>query len=179
MKTLFISCSPRMTGTFASLGTLCLFFCNLVLEEDFLWSLVYFLFRSTWSFFVSRATSSKWQQILSGKSNILLTVLVSCQKYLEQDWCQRAGKQRWCFVRQTEWSLVRICGFVLLVADGSFVILVHGAGLSNKQLVMLLWDSSRIMSIKHVTVAGKQACFPVPVCSNICCGWFQVSFPNQ
>lgn len=40
MMTLVISCSPRMTDTFASLGTGCLFFCNHVLEDDFLWSLV-------------------------------------------------------------------------------------------------------------------------------------------
>jgi len=31
----------------------------------------------------------------------------------------------------------------------------------------------------HVTTAGKQACFPEPVCSNTYCGRFQVSFPNQ
>jgi len=44
---------------------------------------------------------------------------------------------------------------------------------------MLHWDSSRISFIKHVTFAGKQACFPEPVCSNSCCGRFQVIFPNQ
>ena len=34
--TVFISCSPRMTVTFASLGPDCLFSCNRILDEDFL-----------------------------------------------------------------------------------------------------------------------------------------------
>jgi hypothetical protein len=35
------------------------------------------------------------------------------------------------------------------------------------------------MFIRHVKLTEKQACFPEPVCSNGCCGRFQVRFPNQ
>ena len=66
-----------------------------------------------------------------------------------------------------------------LAVSYSSAILEHGTEISSKQLVMLRWDSSRIMCIKHVKVAGKQACIPEPVCSNSCCGRFQVSFPKQ
>jgi len=54
MMTLFISSSPRMTETFASLGPDCLFFCDRIMNEYFLWSLVPFLFRSFWGLFLSR-----------------------------------------------------------------------------------------------------------------------------
>jgi len=67
--------------------------------------------------------------------------------------------------------LLRLCGFSAVP--------VHGTELSNKQLVMLRWDSSRIMFIKYVTFAGKQDCFPEPVCNISCCGLFQVSFPKE
>jgi hypothetical protein len=90
-----------------------------------------------------------------------------------------AGQQQRCFVRQAEWLLVRVCGFVPLVVGGSSAILEHDTGLSSKQLKMLCSDSSRFMFIKYVKFAGKQACFPEPVCSNRCCGRFKVSFTNQ
>ena len=35
----------------------------------------------------------------------------------------------------------------------------------------------KVMFIKYVTVAGKQACFPEPVCSNSRSGRFWISFP--
>jgi hypothetical protein len=41
--------------------------------------------------------------------------------------------------------MFRFCGFVLLVEGGSSAILVHGTGLSSRQLVMLRLDSPRIM----------------------------------
>jgi len=68
---------------------------------------------------------------------------------------------------------------VSLVVSVSSAILEHGTEISSKQLVTLRWVSVRINLIKYVTLAGKQACFPEPVCSNTCCGRFQVSFPNQ
>ena len=49
---LFISSSPRMTETFASLEPDCLFFCNHILEEDFLWSQVSFCSWSSCSLFL-------------------------------------------------------------------------------------------------------------------------------
>jgi len=75
--------------------------------------------------------------------------------------------------------LVRVCGFAPLAVSGSSAILVHGTGLSSKELVMSRWDSSRFMFIEYVTYAGKQACFPEPVCNNSFCGRFKVSFTNQ
>ena len=75
--------------------------------------------------------------------------------------------------------MVRVCGFVPLVLGGPSSILGHGTEISNRQLMMLRCDSSRIMFIKYVTVAGKEVCFPESVCNDSCCGRFQVSFPNQ
>jgi hypothetical protein len=72
-----------------------------------------------------------------------------------------------------------LCGFVPLVLGGSHAILVHGARLSSKPLVMLRWDSSTMMFIIYVTFAEKRACFPEQFCSNSWCGLFQVSFPNK
>jgi len=77
------------------------------------------------------------------------------------------------------WLLVRFCGFVPLVVGGFSAIPVHGTGLLSKQLVMLRWDSSRIMFVKYVKVAGKQIRFLEPIFSNGCCGRLQVSFPNH
>jgi hypothetical protein len=70
-------------------------------------------------------------------------------------------------------------GTVPLVVSYSSAILQHRTKISSKQLVMLRWDSSTTMFVKYVTVAGKETCFPEPVCSISCCGRFQVSFPNQ
>ena len=83
------------------------------------------------------------------------------------------------FLKQAEWLLVRVCGFVPLVVGGSSAILEYGTEISSKQLVMLPWDFSRITFMKYVTTARKQACFPETVCSNSCCSRFHVSFPNQ
>jgi len=44
MMTLFISCSLRMPEIFASVEPDCQFFCNRILEGDFLWYLVSFFF---------------------------------------------------------------------------------------------------------------------------------------
>jgi len=68
---------------------------------------------------------------------------------------------------------------VPLAVGGSSAFLVQGTGLSSKQLMMLRSDSSRFLFKKFVKFAGKQACFPEPVCSNSCCGRFKVSFTNQ
>jgi len=65
--------------------------------------------------------------------HVLLAVLVSWQRYLEQDHCLQQG----CFVKQAVWLLVRVYGFVPLVVDGFSEMLVHGTGLSSKRLVMV------------------------------------------
>ena len=60
--TVFIWCSPRMAETFSSLGPDCIFFCNRILEKDFLWSLVSFRFRSCWSMILDKWPT--WRTIL-------------------------------------------------------------------------------------------------------------------
>ena len=90
-----------------------------------------------------------------------------------------AGQQQWCFVRQAEWLLVRVCGFLSPVVGGSSAIPVHSTELSSKQLVMLRWDSSSVMFIIYVKFAEKQACFLENFYSNSCCGRFQISFLNR
>jgi len=57
--TFFISCSPRIAESFASLGPDCLFYCNRSLEAYFLWSLVSFLFWSSWSLLFKASSSKK------------------------------------------------------------------------------------------------------------------------
>jgi hypothetical protein len=80
--TLFISCSPLTTETFASLGPDCIFFCNRILQETSdLYSISSFSLLAASS---CKASSSKQQQILSGNAHVLLVVFVSCQMYLEQ-----------------------------------------------------------------------------------------------
>ena len=44
--------------------------------------------------FVSRARQNS-SKSFSFSNEFLLAVLVSCQRYLEQDWFQRAGQQQW------------------------------------------------------------------------------------
>ena len=136
LSLLFIPCSPRMTETFASLGPNCLFYCNCMLE-DFLWSLVSFLFSSSWSLFFwgklfkiaavlcrNTACSVGCSCFLPNKSG---TEPMSEGRTRAEEFCE-AG----CVT-----FLARVSGLVPLVVDGCSEMLVHITGLSSIQLVML------------------------------------------
>jgi hypothetical protein len=162
-----------MTETFASLGPDCFFFCNRIFEEDFLWSLVS-PFGLLVVYFLRRAHQKS--------SRSFPRMLVFCWLFLflaKVIWnranVREVNNNSGVFWGRRSDCLVRVCGYVPLVVGGSCAILEHGAEISSKQLVMFRWDSSRVTLIKHVTVAEKKPCFPEPVCSNSCCGRFQVS----
>ena len=112
--------------------------------------------------------------------HVLLNVLVSCRRYLEQDQCLRAEQQQGAFCEVGGMTVV--WGLWISAASGRG--LFWNVGTWHRAVKQTPRDGALrffqvVMFIQYMTVTRQQACFPDLFCSNGCCGRFQVSFPNQ
>jgi len=152
------TCSPRMTETFASLGSDCFFFFNRILMKDFLLSLASSLFRSSGSTFL-------WGELVKiaadfRKCCMFRWLFMFPAKYIWNKTNVRGQKNNSALFwgRRSDCWLA-VCGFVPLEVGYSFSILAHGTEISSNNSRCCAEILPGLCAL-NVMVARKQACLP-------------------